>query len=85
MLLIAGGIGVTPIRAMFHVCMDLGIAVTVLYSVRCPEDAAFLKEFQEVSILSDASDMIQHIDLLSCSSRHHGRHSSIRVGALMSS
>lgn len=47
-LLIAGGIGVTPMRTMFAECIERGISVTLLYSVRLLEDAAFLAEFLEV-------------------------------------
>ena len=47
-LLIAGGIGITPMRTMFAECIARGIPVTLLYSVRLLEDAAFLAEFQEV-------------------------------------
>ncbi|CAL8471002.1 g10544 [Coccomyxa elongata] len=46
-LLIAGGIGVTPMRTMFAECIERGIPVTLLYSVRLLEDAAFLAEFLE--------------------------------------
>lgn len=47
-LLVAGGIGITPMRTMFAECIARGIPVTLLYSVRLLEDAAFLAEFQEV-------------------------------------
>ncbi|BDA45400.1 probable flavohemoprotein at C-terminar half [Coccomyxa sp. Obi] len=46
-LLIAGGIGITPMRTMFAECIERDIPVTLLYSVRLLEDAAFLAEFQE--------------------------------------
>ena len=47
-LLVAGGIGVTPMRPMFHECIVRGIPVTLLYSVRTLADAAFLHDLQEV-------------------------------------
>lgn len=47
-LLVAGGIGITPMRTMFAECIKRGIPVTLLYTVRHLEDAAFLAEFQEV-------------------------------------
>ena len=47
-LMVAGGIGVTPMRPMFHECIARGIPVTLLYSVRTLADAAFLHELQEV-------------------------------------
>jgi NAD(P)H-flavin reductase len=47
-LLVAGGIGITPMRTIFAECIKRGIPVTLLYTVRHLEDAAFLAEFQEV-------------------------------------
>ena len=44
----AGGIGVTPIRAMLAVCVQRGYPVTLIYTVRRAGDAAFLSEFKEV-------------------------------------
>ena len=57
-LLIAGGIGVTPMRVMFAECILRGYPVTLLYSVRKEEDAAFLEEFREVRTISAASATI---------------------------
>ena len=47
-LLIAGGIGVTPMRVMLHECIARGVHVTLLYCVRRQEDAVFLEEFLQV-------------------------------------
>ena len=48
-LLIAGGIGITPIRVIFAECLRRGYRVVLLYTFRTAKDAAFLKEFQDVS------------------------------------
>lgn len=48
-LLVAGGIGITPMRTMFAECIKRSIPVALLYTARHLEDAAFLAEFQEVS------------------------------------
>lgn len=50
-LLIAGGIGVTPVRVMFAECLQRRYPVTVLYTFREERDAAFLQEFKQVSRL----------------------------------
>ena len=52
-LLIAGGIGVTPIRVIFAECLRRGYPVVLLYTFRAAKDAAFLKEFQNVSLLAE--------------------------------
>lgn len=44
-LLIAGGIGITPIRAMFRHLSRRGADVRLLYLTRSPEHTAFLDEF----------------------------------------
>jgi ferredoxin-NADP reductase len=49
-LLIAGGIGITPIRSMFLEFLKRQADVTLLYSVRSLDDAVFLPELAEVSI-----------------------------------
>lgn len=48
-LLIAGGIGITPLKAMLADCLAAKVPTTLLYSVRAPAEAAFLQEFAEVS------------------------------------
>ena len=50
-LLLAGGIGITPMRAMLPHFVDEGVPVTPLYGVRHCEDAAFLDEFAQVGRL----------------------------------
>ncbi|KAK9901386.1 hypothetical protein WJX75_009774 [Coccomyxa subellipsoidea] len=52
-LLVAGGIGITPMRTIFAECIKRGIPVTLLYTVRHLEDAAFLAEFQEGAAAHD--------------------------------
>lgn len=47
-LLLAGGIGITPLRAMLPELLQRGCPVTLLYSVRDLQDAVFLSEFAEV-------------------------------------
>ena len=51
LLLIAGGIGITPMRVMFHDCIKKGIPVTLLHSIRDPREALFHEEFQKVCSL----------------------------------
>ena len=47
-MLIAGGIGITPMRAMFWECIKRRIPCCLLYAVRGMEEAAFLQELEEV-------------------------------------
>lgn len=49
LLLIAGGIGITPMRPMFLGFLKRGLDVTLLYSVRSLDDAVFLPELTEVT------------------------------------
>lgn len=44
-LLIAGGIGITAIRFMYHSLRARGANVTLLYLARRPDDTAYLEEF----------------------------------------
>ena len=46
---LAGGIGITPIRAMFAELKGRGCPLTLIYCVRQLQDAIFLHEFAEVS------------------------------------
>ena len=48
-LLIAGGIGITPMRPMFLEFVKRGLDVTLLYSVHSLDDAVFLPELAEVT------------------------------------
>ncbi|KAI3438091.1 hypothetical protein D9Q98_000533 [Chlorella vulgaris] len=48
-LLLAGGIGITPLRAMFHELVRRGVPTTLLYSVRSPAEAAFLPELTSLA------------------------------------
>ena len=65
-LLVAGGIGVTPIRAMLAVCIQRGYPVTLIYSVRQAGDAAFLSEFKEVPDPSTLPQLALDIILKRC-------------------
>ena len=47
-LLVAGGIGITPMRVMLAERLALQKAVTLLYFVRSLADAPFLQELLEV-------------------------------------
>lgn len=54
-LLIAGGIGITPMRVILHNSIQRGIPSTLLYSVRNEADAVFLSQ-----LLSVRSDSLCH-------------------------
>lgn len=47
-VLLAGGIGITPLRSMLPEFVQAGVPVTLIYSVKSTADAAFLDEFAEV-------------------------------------
>ena len=47
MLLVAGGIGVTPFRAMLDGSSRGAQPITLLYCVRTLQEAAFLHDFQK--------------------------------------
>ena len=47
-LLIAGGVGITPIRAMFET-IPMSYDVTLLYRASRPEDVVFYRELQRIS------------------------------------
>ncbi len=47
-LLIAGGIGITPMRSMLLDFLNRGLDVILLYSVRSLDDAVFLPEVAKV-------------------------------------
>lgn len=58
-LLVAGGIGITPMRVMFSECLRRGYPVSLLYTIRSAKDAAFLDEFQEeVSLTCSFTDLL---------------------------
>lgn len=50
LLLIAGGIGITPLRTMLHQCIAGGIPVTLLYCVKQQQDAVFKEEIEQVAL-----------------------------------
>ncbi|PPI35048.1 hypothetical protein C5D34_07470, partial [Rathayibacter sp. AY1B1] len=62
-LLIAGGIGVTPIRAMAAELRAQGSAVQVVYLSRTPEDTAWLDEFSADGSLLHHSAIHGRLDL----------------------
>ena len=66
-LLIAAGIGVTPMRVMFAECLKRGYPVVFLYSFRTCEDGAFLTEFYNVrqNAFSFTANFILHWSLCS--------------------
>ena len=49
-MLAAGGIGITPMRAMFAHFLAAGLPIVLLYSVRHLQDAAFLHELAKVPL-----------------------------------
>ncbi|KAK9814968.1 hypothetical protein WJX73_003605 [Symbiochloris irregularis] len=48
-VLLAGGIGITPLRSMLPEFVESGVPVTLIYSVKTLADAVFLNEFAEAS------------------------------------
>ncbi|KAK9904261.1 hypothetical protein WJX75_008022 [Coccomyxa subellipsoidea] len=56
LLLIAGGIGITPMRPMFLGFLKRGLDVTLLYSVRSLDDAVFLPQLTEVAQKSSKAE-----------------------------
>ncbi|PPF26208.1 hypothetical protein C5C18_05940 [Rathayibacter tritici] len=62
-LLIAGGIGITPIRAMAAELRERGSAVQVVYLSRTPEDTAWLDEFSADGSLVHHSSVHGRLDL----------------------
>jgi predicted ferric reductase len=47
-MFIGGGIGITPMRAMFWECIRRRIPACVLYAVKEMREAAFFEELQQV-------------------------------------
>ncbi|MGY1751246.1 PDR/VanB family oxidoreductase [Modestobacter sp. SYSU DS0511] len=45
LLLLAGGVGITPVRPIYHAARAAGLPVRLVYLVRSREDAAYLDEF----------------------------------------
>ncbi|MBW3517182.1 2Fe-2S iron-sulfur cluster binding domain-containing protein [Shewanella sp. NKUCC01_JLK] len=60
-LLIAGGIGITPMRAMLHYYLSLGRQVTLIYSARHREQLVYHDELQELSL----SGQLRYFPILS--------------------
>ncbi len=58
-LLIAGGIGITPVLAMARQCLAAGTPFTVIYCARGPEQAAFLDVLGETAM---APHICTHFD-----------------------
>lgn len=48
-------------RVMFAECLKRRIPVTLLYSVRRAEDAAFLPEFKEVGVHASCRGLLPHL------------------------
>lgn len=49
-VLLAGGIGITPFRAMIPTFLNKGVKVLLVYSVRDVKEVAFLNEFQALAV-----------------------------------
>lgn len=67
-VLLAGGIGITPILAMGYRLNDIGAQVQMHYCTRAPEDTAFMDEVKEVfgdnvTFYFDGGDPSQGINL----------------------
>jgi ferredoxin-NADP reductase len=55
-MFVGGGIGITPMRAMFWECIRRRIPVCLLYAVRELQEAAFLEELQQAAAKNDFAD-----------------------------
>jgi ferredoxin-NADP reductase len=53
-LLIAGGVGITPMRALFEVIDLPGKDVTLVYRASCERDLVFKDELDEIAERSGA-------------------------------
>ncbi|WP_341317541.1 2Fe-2S iron-sulfur cluster-binding protein [Paraburkholderia sp. IMGN_8] len=67
-LLIAGGIGITPLLSMLHVLVSEGKSFRLCYCARSAEDAAFLSEISDLAgdrlaLYFDGGDVTRGIDL----------------------
>lgn len=72
-LFLAGGIGITPIRAMIHACRARDVPFELIYCTRSSERTAFLDELGEmdnVTIHHDAGDPSKSFDLTGCLKDH---------------
>ncbi len=52
-LIVAGGIGIAPLRYLYHRLKDKGSRVRVLYGARSKEELVFLEEFEDVVVSTD--------------------------------
>jgi phthalate 4,5-dioxygenase reductase component len=77
-LLIAGGIGITPIRSMLHELLENGrVGVDVLYLTRRKQDAAYLSEMSAMpgaNVTAHHSDSSGRMDLWPFLADPDGRH-----------
>jgi vanillate O-demethylase ferredoxin subunit len=86
-LLLAGGIGVTPILAMAEALAARGAAFEMHYSARSPERAAFKERIGasafagQVHFHYDSGDAAQKLDLARAAGRARRRHPRVRVRA----
>ncbi|MGY1855753.1 PDR/VanB family oxidoreductase [Modestobacter sp. SYSU DS0290] len=55
LLLIAGGVGITPVRPVYHAARAAGVPVRLVYLVRSREDAAYVEEFTDADAVCHAS------------------------------
>lgn len=61
-VLVAGGIGVTPLLAMFRRLAELGRPAQFIYSARSRQDAAFLAELQRLAVQQPGLRLHCHFD-----------------------
>ncbi|WP_457550483.1 dihydroorotate dehydrogenase electron transfer subunit [Archaeoglobus sp.] len=52
-LIVAGGIGVAPLRYLYHWLKERNAEVTVFYGTRSKEELVFLDEFEDVHVSTD--------------------------------
>lgn len=61
-VLVAGGIGVTPLLAMLRRLAELGRSVEFLYCARSRQDAAFLQEVEALAAAHPRIELRRHFD-----------------------
>lgn len=72
-IFLAGGIGITPIRAMIYASLSRCEPFELIYCTRSAERTAFrdeLVEMDEVTIHHDAGDPSKSFDLMNCLKEH---------------
>jgi len=71
LVFIAGGIGITPFRSMIRYASDARTkhSITLFYSNRKPEAAAFLEEMEHISVINDTLRIIPTMTDMETSAR----------------